>query len=567
MKLLLELSMRASVMACVVLAARICFKRLPKGMFYVLWILVFMRAALVFSFPAKISIWNADFFRNSRESSAVQESTFPESTIRLAALPQTLPLDDAGMEETAVRKERWKPEAGFLLAAAWMAGVLLLIFYELIAYEKLCRRVRFSIRANREEALSCPVYQSDQIQTAFVLGMFRPKIYLPSDISEKQKKFLMEHELVHIRRHDHQIKLAACLILAFHWFNPVMWMSFYFLCKDMELSCDAQVMKRLGLDVRVDYSHTLLDLAEPFRFSSEFFPAFGRGNVKSRIWNIMSYRPMKKRTVLCSVLFVLVFICGCMSNPAGEAGDSMEQAGGLETETIITEQEEGEEAAFARQFVEALTDTESAADADDVYAMLSPKLKERIDTYPFGNEYQIRKDSGHYFRTYGKKILSDGMSADIVQTEKGFRYQIPTAGSSMEEFVWTGEIVLEEKEQGSGWQIAEWSDLVYVELDSKEMYDKHLGAFKDISWDMTTLREWKEANPDEEEYPEYYDRNKDPAEALIQGLHLAGGTVEEVHEDPQTEEAFVTYKWKDGSITFRMIYQAEDGIYFPAGAS
>lgn len=372
---------------------------------------------------------------------------------------------------------------------------------------------------------------------------------------------------MHIRRHDHQIKLAACLILAFHWFNPVMWMSFYFLCKDMELSCDAQVMKRLGLDVRVDYSHTLLDLAEPFRFSSEFFPAFGRGNVKSRIWNIMSYRPMKKRTVLCSVLFVLVFICGCMSNPAGEAGDSMEQAGGLETETIITEQEEGEEAAFARQFVEALTDTESAADADDVYAMLSPKLKERIDTYPFGNEYQIRKDSGHYFRTYGKKILSDGMSADIVQTEKGFRYQIPTAGSSMEEFVWTGEIVLEEKEQGSGWQIAEWSDLVYVELDSKEMYDKHLGAFKDISWDMTTLREWKEANPDEEEYPEYYDRNKDPAEALIQGLHLAGGTVEEVHEDPQTEEAFVTYKWKDGSITFRMIYQAEDGIYFPAGAS
>ena len=86
MKLLLELSMRASVMACAVLAARICFKRLPKGMFYVLWILVFMRAALVFSFPAKISIWNADFFRNSRESSAVQESTFPESTIRLAAL-------------------------------------------------------------------------------------------------------------------------------------------------------------------------------------------------------------------------------------------------------------------------------------------------------------------------------------------------------------------------------------------------------------------------------------------------------------------------------------------------
>ncbi len=568
MKLLLELSMRASVMACAVLAARICFKRLPKGMFYVLWILVFMRAALVFSFPAKISIWNADFFRNSRESSAVQESTFPESTIRLAALPQALPLDDAGMEETAVRKERWKPEAGFLLAAAWMAGVLLLIFYELIAYEKLCRRVRFSVRAKREEALSCPVYQSDQIQTAFVLGMFRPRIYLPSDISEKQKKFLMEHELVHIRRHDHQIKLAACLILAFHWFNPVMWMSFYFLCKDMELSCDAQVMKRLGLDVRVDYSHTLLDLAEPFRFSSEFFPAFGRGNVKSRIWNIMSYRPMKKRTVLCSVLFVLVFVCGCMSNPAGEAaGDSMEQGGGLETETIVTEQEEGEEAAFARQFVEALTDTESAADADDVYAMLSPKLKERIDTYPFGNEYQIRKDNGHYFRTYGKKILSDGMSADIVQTEKGFRYQIPTAGSSMEEFVWTGEIVLEEKEQGSGWQIAEWSDLVYVELDSKEKYDKHLGAFKDISWDMTTLREWKEANPNEEEYPEYYDRNKDPAEALIQGLHLAGGTVKEVHEDSQTEEAFVTYKWKDGSITFRMIYQAEDGIYFPVGAS
>ena len=106
-----------------------------------------------------------------------------------------------------------------------------------------------------------------------------------------------------------------------------------------------------------------------------------------------------------------------------------------------------------------------------------------------------------------------------------------------------------------------------MELDSKEKYDKHLGAFKDISWDMTTLREWQEANPDEEEYPEYYDRNKDPAEALIQGLHLTGGTVEEVHEDPQTEEAFVTYKWKDGSVKFRMIYQAEDGIYFPVGAS
>ncbi len=130
-----------------------------------------------------------------------------------------------------------------------------MLIYSLYSMRKLRKTVEFSTLSKTAHAsANCRIYESGQIKTAFILGFFSPVIYLPKGLGSSKKQMILEHESVHIRRHDHQIKMAAWIILSLHWFNPLMWVSFYFLNKDMELSCDEQVLINLGSQIRADYS-------------------------------------------------------------------------------------------------------------------------------------------------------------------------------------------------------------------------------------------------------------------------------------------------------------------------
>lgn len=152
------------------------------------------------------------------------------------------------------------------------------------------------------------VWVSERLKTPFVLGFFKPAIYLPAGLTEAEKAYVLEHERTHIRRGDHLVKAGAFLILCVHWFNPVLWVSYFLMCKDMEMSCDEKVIKKLSADHTVetkkDYASTLLALASNHQFSLGGPLAFGEGNIKKRITNVLQY---KKRTVVVSaVLAVMV---------------------------------------------------------------------------------------------------------------------------------------------------------------------------------------------------------------------------------------------------------------------
>ncbi|HZK84208.1 MAG TPA: M56 family metallopeptidase [Desulfosporosinus sp.] len=197
-----------------------------------------------------------------------------------------------------------------ILSIVWVVGVAVLSLYSVISYLKVINKVKTStlVRDN--------IFETDRIVTPFVCGFKKPKIYIPTDISQNELSYILAHERVHIKRLDYLIKPFAFLVLSVHWFNPLMWFSFFLMSKDLEMSCDESVLKSFGAETRANYSHSLLALATGQRQLLSGSPlAFGESNAKARIKNILNY---KKRPfwVLAAALIATVALVGLFTaNP------------------------------------------------------------------------------------------------------------------------------------------------------------------------------------------------------------------------------------------------------------
>lgn len=139
----------------------------------------------------------------------------------------------------------------------------------------------------------------------FVIGVIHPKIYLPSTIMEQEQSYIIQHEQTHIRRYDHIFKILAFLTLAVHWFNPLVWVAFLCCVKDMEMSCDEQVLKELGGEIKGAYSTSLLSLSTGRRIINGSPLAFGEGNIKGRIKNILNFKKPAAWVIAVSVMLVV----------------------------------------------------------------------------------------------------------------------------------------------------------------------------------------------------------------------------------------------------------------------
>ena len=137
------------------------------------------------------------------------------------------------------------------------------------------------------------VYESDRIRSPFVLGLVKPRIYLPFGLAPRQREYVLCHETVHIRRKDYLIKPLGFLVLALHWFNPLVWLSFHLMSRDMEMSCDEKVLSQLGEEVRRDYSLSLLSIGMNRRFAFPDPLGFGETGVKERVRNVMKFHKAK----------------------------------------------------------------------------------------------------------------------------------------------------------------------------------------------------------------------------------------------------------------------------------
>ena len=311
---ILDMSITASYVAVVVIIIRFIIRKAPKSFSFAIWIAVLFRLVCPISFISNLSIFNfinKDSFRKIEgisQNITVNNSISNISTNRVSNNIAEYTVDNLVNNTTNITQGI---ETNFMQIGAilWVIGIQILIVYFIVSYIKTYSRIKMAT-LYREN-----IYESDQIDTAFVFGLFRPKIYIPTNTSEQEKVYIIEHEKVHLRRKDYLIKIVSFLLLIVHWFNPIMWISFILMTRDMEMSCDEKVMKNFGEDIRADYSYSLLNLAvnRSSRFNIPI--SFSENNIKARIKNILGYKKPKKTVIFIAILVLASSILFLISNP------------------------------------------------------------------------------------------------------------------------------------------------------------------------------------------------------------------------------------------------------------
>ena len=200
----------------------------------------------------------------------------------------------------------------FVGRSIWFLGIIVLLVYSLLTLLHLKKNLQYSILYKDN------IFISDNIETAFVMGVFRPQIYLPANLNDSEREYILLHERTHIRRFDHIVKLISFLVLCIHWFNPFVWIAFFISGRDMEMACDESVIKQLGNDVKKDYSSSLLTLTTGRRIVGGTPLAFGEGDTKTRIKNVLNYQKPAFWVLLVTAVFVIGVALGLMTNQKEE---------------------------------------------------------------------------------------------------------------------------------------------------------------------------------------------------------------------------------------------------------
>lgn len=307
----LNMSMTGSVVILLVLLARLILKRSPKIFSYALWSVVLFRLLCPVAFTAPVSVLDA-FQPEVREAS---ESTSVVYYLPMEATPKAefnfVPAENQSGTQTDAAGETAPAELDVMSVASyiWLTGSILMLLYSMVQYIRLRRKLIGAMlyRGN--------VFLADYIDTPFVMGILQPKIYLPSNVPTKERKYIIAHERHHIRRCDHIIKLLAYLALCIHWFNPFAWIAFIQAGKDMEMSCDEAVIRKMGSQIRADYSASLLRLATHKQIIAGMPLAFGEGDTKGRVMNMAKWKKPKLWVSLICLLLCTTILVACAVNP------------------------------------------------------------------------------------------------------------------------------------------------------------------------------------------------------------------------------------------------------------
>lgn len=323
---ILNMSLTSAFVILFVLLARLLLKKAPKVFSYALWAVVLFRLVCPFSFESVISLLPEKSEPITPEVLYSQE--LPEIPVPEFQGGFDIPHEDFIYEEepfvpvvsdvpeiSDVPEAPAEPEVStmqvltFAGIALWLAGIAALLVYSGVSLIKLKKRLKTAVNNDGN------VYISDCLTTPFVIGVFRPRIYLPANLSEEETRYILLHERTHIRRLDHIVKIVSYLVLCVHWFNPLVWIAFFLSGKDMEMSCDEAVIKKLGGGVKKDYSTSLLALATGKRIVGGSPLAFGEGNTKSRIKNVLSYKKPAFWVIIIALVGVAILTVGLITNP------------------------------------------------------------------------------------------------------------------------------------------------------------------------------------------------------------------------------------------------------------
>lgn len=298
------MSITASYVILFVVLIRLLLKRAPKIFSYLLWSVVFIRLVSPFNFESGFSLIPVN--KETLPQNIIYSQT-PEIQSGIAVIDKAVNsyFPSTVLEASGNPIQVWVGLGGTL----WVVGIIVLLAYSIFT------AIRLSNKLSGASLLQDNVYESENIATPFVFGIIKPKIYLPIGLSEREIDYIIKHEETHIKRFDHVIKPLAFLVVCLHWFNPFVWIAFFLMSDDMELSCDEKVLKEMGNGIKKDYSSSLLSLASGKRIIGGCPLAFGENKTKGRIMNILNYKRPAFWIIVAAVVLVVGVSIGLLSNP------------------------------------------------------------------------------------------------------------------------------------------------------------------------------------------------------------------------------------------------------------
>ena len=308
---LVNLSISASWLILAVLVLRFVLKKAPKWVMPLLWGVVALRLVCLFSIESALSlIPSAETIPSEIVTETREPVLYEQATLDIVTNP-TLP----SAAEVPVGVSRQQAQVDFnIYSVLWLAGMAALLVHALVSAGKLKRKLATAI------LLRDNIYESEFVDSPFVFGVVKPNIYLPMRMDEGTAAYVIAHERAHLARRDHWWKVLGYLVLALHWFNPLVWVAYILFCRDIELACDEKVVKGLDGAARADYSQALLSCAAPKRAVAACPLAFGEGNIKMRVKSALHYKKPAFWVAAAAVLAVVIMAVCFLTNPRSERG-------------------------------------------------------------------------------------------------------------------------------------------------------------------------------------------------------------------------------------------------------
>lgn len=311
---LLNMSITASWLIVAVLGIRLLFRKIPKWVTCLLWGIVAIRLILPFSIESQFSLLpSAEPIKSSTIVEGDVVPFVPSIDSNLGIVESTV---NPVLAETFAYQETESvaPLQVFtgIVGSVWLCGMLALLIFAVASMSRLRLSVREAVLYKEN------IYICDAVKSPFILGIVKPRIYLSSALKEEEMNYIIAHEKAHLRRKDHLWKPFGYLLLCIYWFNPLCWIAYIMLCKDIELACDEKVIKDMSFGDKKEYSRVLLSCASQRRLVTVCPLAFGEVGVKERVKSVLNYRrPAFWITMIAVVVCVIVAIC-FLTNPSKE---------------------------------------------------------------------------------------------------------------------------------------------------------------------------------------------------------------------------------------------------------
>jgi len=366
---ILTASFHGSIVILAVMVLRLALKKTPKKFICLLWLLAGVRLLMPFELQSRLSLqpqpetarqgWHEEMRREAQPDGG-QDLPYVTGDVpqvpqgQIAPAPSAADADPAPLPtqagqagapapvEDVPSQPREAPGLAELLPYIWLAVACCFAVYSIYSYVRLRMQVR--------EAIKIPGgWECEHIETAFILGFIRPKIYIPMGMSPYVRKYILAHERTHLEKGDHWFKMIGYLALALHWFNPLVWVAYILLCKDIEMACDERVVQFMELSERKAYSAALLNCSTNRAHLTACPVAFGEVSVKYRIKSVLNYRKPSFWISLLGVV-AIVFVAVCLvPSPAGEQTPGTTEGETLSAQAEVVQRVDGKLQAYLEQ--------------------------------------------------------------------------------------------------------------------------------------------------------------------------------------------------------------------------